>query len=53
MTVLMPSKKKRTPKVNPVARSLRSPSLRRRVEKPKKGKGSYTRKGRQPVDHKA
>jgi stalled ribosome alternative rescue factor ArfA len=29
--------------VNPVARSLRSPALKVRVVKPKKGKGSYRR----------
>jgi stalled ribosome alternative rescue factor ArfA len=42
----MPRKAKRARKINPVARSLHLPSLKQRVEKPKKGKGSYTRKGR-------
>jgi stalled ribosome alternative rescue factor ArfA len=36
--------KKKPRKINPIARSLRSGALQRRVEKPKKGKGSYTRK---------
>lgn len=42
------SKRKRVrhTKANPVARSLRSRALRPRVVKPKKGKGSYTRKRR-------
>lgn len=32
-------------KKNPVARSLRSAQLRQRVVRPKRGRGSYTRKG--------
>ena len=31
---------------NPVAKSLSSPSLKPKVVKPKKGKGSYSRKGK-------
>lgn len=31
---------------NPIAKALRSPHLRARVVKPKKGKGSYRRKER-------
>lgn len=31
---------------NPLAKSLRSPHLRPRVIRPRKGAGSYTRKGR-------
>jgi stalled ribosome alternative rescue factor ArfA len=42
----MSRKAKKARKRNPVARSLRLPGLKRRVEEPKKGKGSYTRKGR-------
>lgn len=30
---------------NPVAKALRSPHLRKQVIRPKKGKGSYSRKG--------
>jgi stalled ribosome alternative rescue factor ArfA len=37
-------------KPNPVARSLRSDALRPRVVKPKKGRGSYSRKGRKRGD---
>lgn len=33
-------------KRNPVAKALASPHLRKRVVRPKKGKGSYSRKGR-------
>jgi len=33
-------------KRNPIAKSLRSAHLRQRVVRPKKGKGSYSRKGR-------
>ncbi len=35
-----------TPRINPVARSLRLPVTAPRVVKPKKGKGSDSRKGR-------
>lgn len=31
-------------KCNPIARALRSAHLRRRIVRPKKGKGSYDRK---------
>jgi stalled ribosome alternative rescue factor ArfA len=37
---------KRPHRFNPVARSLRSRAAAPRVVKPKKGKGSYSRKGR-------
>lgn len=33
-------------KRNPVATQLRNPAFRKRVERKRKGKGSYTRKGR-------
>lgn len=33
------------PLPNPVARALRSPHLRPKVIRPRKGKGSYNRKG--------
>ena len=33
-------------KINPAARSLRSPALKPRIVTPKKGKGSYSRKRR-------
>lgn len=42
----MVKRKKGLRNVNPVARSLRSPALKLRVVKPKKGKGSYRRKPR-------
>jgi stalled ribosome alternative rescue factor ArfA len=32
---------------NPVAKDLRTPKYRKRVERKRKGKGSYTRKGKQ------
>jgi len=31
---------------NPIAKALRSPHLHPRIVAPKKGRGSYTRKGR-------
>lgn len=31
-------------KKNPIAKALRSPNLRARVVRPKKGRGAYTRK---------
>lgn len=33
-------------KRNPIAKALRSPALRVRIVKPRKGRGSYTRKPR-------
>jgi stalled ribosome alternative rescue factor ArfA len=33
-------------KRNPIAKALRSPHLRTRTVRPKKGRGAYTRKGR-------
>lgn len=33
-------------RINPVAKSLRSAHLAHKVVRPKKGKGSYSRKGR-------
>ncbi|MBO0738557.1 MAG: ribosome alternative rescue factor ArfA [Alphaproteobacteria bacterium] len=39
---------KRAPvKRNPVARALRDPAFRRRVVRARKGRGSYTRKGKE------
>lgn len=35
-------------KKNPIARALRSQHLKARIVRPKKGKGSYQRKGRSP-----
>lgn len=34
------------PKRNPAAQAVRTPAFRPRVVKPRKGKGSYSRKGR-------
>lgn len=34
-------------KQNPIAKALRSPHLRPKAIRPRKGKGSYTRKGKQ------
>lgn len=39
----MANRNTRPRNVNPVARSLRSPALKVRIVKPKKGKGSYRR----------
>lgn len=33
-------------RTNPIAKALRSPHLGKRVVRPKKGPGSYSRKGR-------
>jgi len=33
-------------KRNPMARALRDPLFRKRVERPRKGRGSYSRKGK-------
>ncbi|RWB95602.1 MAG: ribosome alternative rescue factor ArfA [Mesorhizobium sp.] len=35
-------------KRNPIARSLRAGHLKAQIVRPKKGKGSYRRKGRSP-----
>lgn len=35
---------------NPVAKSLRSPHLRQKKIKPRKGRGAYTRKGNKHED---
>jgi stalled ribosome alternative rescue factor ArfA len=39
-------KKRKSRRANPIARALRSPALKPRVVKPKKGKGSYRRRAR-------
>lgn len=36
---------------NPVARALAQQSLRQKIVRPKKGRGSYSRKGRKAHDH--
>jgi stalled ribosome alternative rescue factor ArfA len=41
--------KKAPRKRNPVARQLRLGAMAARIVKPKKGKGSYSRKGRRPT----